>query len=108
MVLYYVSYVVLVVSIVACLMSYNLVHVYDVYLFGGLIGFSFFVFLLLLSLGGMPPLLGFFPKWVGLVIMIGGGYFILVFFMILITVIGLYYYLRVCYMSLVRGGRVLG
>jgi NADH-ubiquinone oxidoreductase chain 2 len=55
----------------------------------------------LLSLGGLPPFLGFFPKWMvisgGLVL---GNYFI-VLFLVLISLFTLFYYLRISYAGLI-------
>nr|YP_010146839.1 NADH dehydrogenase subunit 2 [Yininemertes pratensis]QQP01068.1 NADH dehydrogenase subunit 2 [Yininemertes pratensis] len=47
-----------------------------------------------LSLGGLPPLTGFVPKWLGLQgVIFGGGVFV-VGFLLLGSVLGLYYYLN--------------
>jgi NADH:ubiquinone oxidoreductase subunit 2 (subunit N) len=51
-------------------------------------------------LGGLPPLLGFFPKWVTIELLININYFILIFFLINFTLITLYFYIRISYSSL--------
>ena len=52
------------------------------------------VFILLFSLGGLPPFLGFMPKWVVLQSLIGSGGFILSLIFISISLFTLFYYLR--------------
>jgi NADH-ubiquinone oxidoreductase chain 2 len=55
----------------------------------------------LLSLGGLPPFLGFFPKWI---VISGGlslGNYFLVLFLVLISLFTLFYYLRISYAGLI-------
>nr|ACV92144.1 NADH dehydrogenase subunit 2 [Caenis pycnacantha] len=60
---------------------------------------SFLVSANMLSMGGLPPFLGFFPKWMVMEFMISQGLFILALFMIFMTLIVLYFYLRLTYPS---------
>lgn len=53
----------------------------------------------LLSLGGLPPFLGFFPKWISIEIIIFENFFLLVFLIINFTLITLYFYIRISYSS---------
>nr|QOV03266.1 NADH dehydrogenase subunit 2 [Hydrellia maura] len=58
---------------------------------------KFFMFLNLLSLGGLPPFLGFLPKWLVIqYITMNSQYFLLIVLMMM-TLITLYFYLRLCY-----------
>nr|YP_009890091.1 NADH dehydrogenase subunit 2 [Polyphaga plancyi]QKK69164.1 NADH dehydrogenase subunit 2 [Polyphaga plancyi]WGO57834.1 NADH dehydrogenase subunit 2 [Polyphaga plancyi] len=52
---------------------------------------------LLLSLGGLPPFLGFLPKWIMIQSMIENDMTTLSVIMILMSLITLHYYLRICY-----------
>lgn len=52
------------------------------------------MFMSLLSLGGLPPFTGFIPKWITIQEIINTSYIFLTFFLILGTLINLYYYLR--------------
>jgi len=57
--------------------------------------FTFFLFLgLFLSLGGVPPFTGFFPKWL---VLLGLGSPSLVVFLLFGSLINLYYYLNICF-----------
>nr|ARH53818.1 NADH dehydrogenase subunit 2 [Elaphrus cupreus] len=60
---------------------------------------KFSMLLNLLSLGGLPPFLGFLPKW--MIIQYLSNYMYLILFMILMTLITLFFYLRIAYSSLI-------
>lgn len=55
------------------------------------------IFLMMLSLGGIPPLLGFFPKWVGLLRMVYVGRLWVMIYVLIVGLIRLFYYVRVGY-----------
>ena len=55
--------------------------------------------LLLLNLGGMPPLLGFFPKLLAVYRLIASDIFIISLFIVIGSVIGLFYYLSILFNS---------
>nr|WEG23098.1 NADH dehydrogenase subunit 2 [Compsilura concinnata] len=58
---------------------------------------KFFLFFNLLSLGGLPPFLGFFPKWMVMQLLVVNNQLFLLIFMTMMTLITLYFYLRLCY-----------
>nr|QNE85570.1 NADH dehydrogenase subunit 2 [Botanophila fugax] len=58
---------------------------------------KFFLFFNLLSLGGLPPFLGFFPKWIVIQSLTINNQLFLLTFMVLMTLIVLYFYMRLCY-----------
>ncbi|MGK0173464.1 MAG: NADH-quinone oxidoreductase subunit N, partial [Gammaproteobacteria bacterium] len=53
------------------------------------------VLILMLSMAGVPPLLGFWAKWAVLQEVINAGYVWLAVVAMLLSVIGLFYYLRI-------------
>lgn len=55
------------------------------------------IFLPLLSLGGLPPFLGFFPKWLIIDLLIKINLIFLLIVIINFTLITLYFYLRISY-----------
>lgn len=59
-----------------------------------------FFILNIFSLGGLPPFLGFFPKWLVINSLINENFNLLAFFIILLTLITLFYYIRLSYHSL--------
>nr|QRV62376.1 NADH dehydrogenase subunit 2 [Deronectes bicostatus] len=60
---------------------------------------KFFMNLNLLSLGGLPPFLGFLPKWL-IIQNLSTNYFLLTLFMIMMTLMTLFFYLRISYSSM--------
>nr|YP_009050453.1 NADH dehydrogenase subunit 2 [Monochamus alternatus]AIG22807.1 NADH dehydrogenase subunit 2 [Monochamus alternatus] len=60
-----------------------------------------FSFLLnFLSLGGLPPFLGFFPKWLVINNLILNKFYFLSLLLILFTLITLFFYLRICFSTI--------
>nr|WGO57470.1 NADH dehydrogenase subunit 2 [Perisphaerus sp. 3 ZQW-2023b] len=55
----------------------------------------------LLSLGGLPPFLGFLPKWIIIQIMMINEISILPSIMVVMSLMTLYYYLRIAYSSFI-------
>jgi len=51
----------------------------------------------LLSLGGLPPLVGFFYKWLMFLGLVDNGLFLVAGLLVLLRLVSLYYYLRVTY-----------
>nr|YP_010946388.1 NADH dehydrogenase subunit 2 [Balta valida]WGO57106.1 NADH dehydrogenase subunit 2 [Balta valida] len=59
--------------------------------------FKFLLFTTLLSLGGLPPFTGFFPKWIVIQYMISNNYITITAMMVVFSLITLFYYLRITY-----------
>nr|UJT63714.1 NADH dehydrogenase subunit 2 [Eulithoxenus emeljanovi]UJT63716.1 NADH dehydrogenase subunit 2 [Eulithoxenus emeljanovi] len=57
------------------------------------------LFLLLLSLGGLPPFLGFFPKWLIIQTLTEMNYQFIVTIMVIMTLVTLFYYLRLTFLA---------
>nr|YP_010716097.1 NADH dehydrogenase subunit 2 [Parnassius schultei]WDE75820.1 NADH dehydrogenase subunit 2 [Parnassius schultei] len=53
-----------------------------------------------LSLGGLPPFLGFFPKWIIINFLIMNKLFIISFIFIMMSLIMLFFYIRIMYSSI--------
>lgn len=102
--LYYLCYVILTFSAYFYFFGgrwYRLIQLY--FGFGGLlILFGFFV--RIFSLGGIPPFFGFFPKMVAVQSILGlvGGFILLL--IVLLGLLRLFYYLRLCYSIFVGWG----
>jgi len=58
-------------------------------------GLAFMLMIALLSLAGIPPLAGFYVKFFIIQALIEAGYLSIAVFAVLMTVIGLYYYLKI-------------
>nr|YP_010384338.1 NADH dehydrogenase subunit 2 [Squilla biformis]UGW52218.1 NADH dehydrogenase subunit 2 [Squilla biformis] len=68
---------------------------------------SAIMFMSLLSLGGLPPFTGFIPKWITVQELVTSTYTFLAFFLILGTLINLYYYLRLTLSSFMMNSPML-
>nr|AVN67486.1 NADH dehydrogenase subunit 2 [Panchlora nivea] len=62
---------------------------------------KFLLFSSLLSLGGLPPFLGFLPKWMVIQSMIDNSSILIVSTMVVMSLITLYYYLRISYSAFI-------
>nr|QBF01183.1 NADH dehydrogenase subunit 2 [Stegana latigena] len=58
---------------------------------------KFILFMNFLSLGGLPPFLGFLPKWLVIQQLSLENQYFLLFTLIMTTLITLFFYLRICY-----------
>nr|YP_133758.1 NADH dehydrogenase subunit 2 [Dermatobia hominis]AAR16436.1 NADH dehydrogenase subunit 2 [Dermatobia hominis] len=58
---------------------------------------KFFLFFNLMSLGGLPPFLGFFPKWIVIQSLTINNQLFILTFMVMMTLITLYFYMRLSY-----------
>nr|AOY36203.1 NADH dehydrogenase subunit 2 [Palpita nigropunctalis] len=52
-----------------------------------------------LSLGGLPPFIGFFPKWIIINFLLMNNFFFLTFILIMMSLIMLFFYIRILYSS---------
>uniref|UniRef100_Q4FCU8 NADH-ubiquinone oxidoreductase chain 2 n=1 Tax=Sinopodisma tsinlingensis TaxID=334769 RepID=Q4FCU8_9ORTH len=62
---------------------------------------KFMMFLSLLSLGGLPPFLGFLPKWIVMQSLVENNLTIMMTIMVMLTMITLYYYMRISFSALI-------
>lgn len=62
---------------------------------------KFSLFLNLLSLGGLPPFLGFIPKWLTIQYLTLNNQLFILTVIIVITLITLFFYLRLCYTAFI-------
>nr|UEX92141.1 NADH dehydrogenase subunit 2 [Acidiella didymera] len=74
---------------------YHINQLFNSFFNSKLIKFS--LFLTLLSLGGLPPFIGFLPKWLIIQMLILNNQYILMTFMTVMTLITLFFYLRLCF-----------
>nr|ALO76080.1 NADH deshydrogenase subunit 2 [Elminae sp. GENSP01] len=59
-----------------------------------------FFILNFLSLGGLPPFLGFFPKWMTIQTMVENKMTFLPFMMVMMTLVTLYFYMRITFSTM--------
>nr|ARH54078.1 NADH dehydrogenase subunit 2 [Aphodius foetens]QNV12162.1 NADH dehydrogenase subunit 2 [Aphodius foetens] len=54
-----------------------------------------------LSLGGLPPFIGFLPKWLTIQMLINNEYYLLALLMMMLTLMTLYFYMRVTFSTVI-------
>nr|YP_010626116.1 NADH dehydrogenase subunit 2 [Inocellia tibetana]WBK02940.1 NADH dehydrogenase subunit 2 [Inocellia tibetana] len=93
--IYFLIYSLLTILMILIFMNFNLFFINQIYL---MMNFNlmnkFLLFMNFLSLGGLPPFLGFFPKWMIINNLILNNYFFLMTIMSLLTLINLFFYTR--------------
>lgn len=62
---------------------------------------KFLLILNFISLGGLPPFIGFFPKWITIQAIIINNYIIVSVIIIVITLITLFFYIRITFSTIV-------
>nr|YP_010046738.1 NADH dehydrogenase subunit 2 [Culiseta inconspicua]QPJ78682.1 NADH dehydrogenase subunit 2 [Culiseta inconspicua] len=95
---YFLMYTFLSMSIVLMFNNFKLFHFNQIFNFS-LINpiIKFFMFLNLLSLGGLPPFLGFLPKLLVIQNLVEMNQIFILFISVCLTLITLFYYLRMSY-----------
>nr|QDA21654.1 NADH dehydrogenase subunit 2 [Trigomphus carus] len=95
--LYFLIYVILNMSVLHIFNSQSLFQLSQSYFNNSNVMIKFTLFISMLSLGGLPPFLGFLPKWIIIQNLMQSQYIMLVLIMVLTTLITLYFYLRVMF-----------
>nr|YP_010836002.1 NADH dehydrogenase subunit 2 [Taeniopteryx auberti]WGC89521.1 NADH dehydrogenase subunit 2 [Taeniopteryx auberti] len=93
--LYFSVYSFLSMAIIYMMNTFKLFHMKQIFTLNYISPVTkFALFITLLSLGGLPPFLGFLPKWIIIQSMTQAGMIFLVSIMVIMTLITLFYYLR--------------
>nr|YP_009107082.1 NADH dehydrogenase subunit 2 [Angaracris barabensis]YP_009112330.1 NADH dehydrogenase subunit 2 [Angaracris rhodopa]ABQ66255.1 NADH dehydrogenase subunit 2 [Bryodema miramae miramae]ABQ66256.1 NADH dehydrogenase subunit 2 [Bryodema luctuosum luctuosum]AIT96930.1 NADH dehydrogenase subunit 2 [Angaracris barabensis]AIY61452.1 NADH dehydrogenase subunit 2 [Angaracris rhodopa]AKQ49212.1 NADH dehydrogenase subunit 2 [Bryodema miramae miramae] len=100
--LYLYIYFLLNIAVIMMFSSMKLFFLNQAYLSGNLsMEIKFLVMLSLLSLGGLPPMLGFLPKWIVIQSLIDNNMTTIMFLMVTFTTITLYYYMRISFSAII-------
>nr|ASM82787.1 NADH dehydrogenase subunit 2 [Neoperla ignacsiveci] len=95
---YFILYTLLTATAIFMFDSFKISHLNQAFSFHSIHPISkFFLFCSLLSLGGLPPFLGFLPKWIVIQNMVELGLIPLISVMVVLTLMTLFYYLRVTF-----------
>nr|YP_054483.1 NADH dehydrogenase subunit 2 [Periplaneta fuliginosa]BAD32629.1 NADH dehydrogenase subunit 2 [Periplaneta fuliginosa] len=99
-IIYFLIYSMLTLTIVLIVSSYQISFINQTFLMGNNMStVKFLMFTTLLSLGGLPPFMGFLPKWIIIQHMIINNMNFIISLMVIMSLMTLYYYLRICYAS---------
>uniref|UniRef100_UPI0030FF23C5 NADH dehydrogenase subunit 2 n=1 Tax=Carterocephalus argyrostigma TaxID=1663110 RepID=UPI0030FF23C5 len=84
---------------IMCFMFYilNVYFINQLFMFNINFLIKFLVLINFLSLGGLPPFLGFFPKWMIINFLISQYMYITTFIFIMMSLITLFFYIRITY-----------
>nr|YP_010835950.1 NADH dehydrogenase subunit 2 [Rhopalopsole subnigra]WGC89469.1 NADH dehydrogenase subunit 2 [Rhopalopsole subnigra] len=96
--MYFLVYMFLSTTIVFSLNLFKVFHVNQIFALKSIQPtFKFFIFINFLSLGGLPPFLGFLPKWMVIQSLTQMNLIFLITLMVCLTLITLFYYLRLTF-----------
>nr|UFK62207.1 NADH dehydrogenase subunit 2 [Habroscelimorpha dorsalis venusta]UFK62220.1 NADH dehydrogenase subunit 2 [Habroscelimorpha dorsalis saulcyi] len=99
--IYFTIYSTISAAIILMLNSFNIFYLSQMFtLMSKNILIKFSMLMNLLSLGGLPPFLGFFPKWM-IIQQLSNKYSLIVLVMIMATLITLFFYMRIAYTSVI-------
>nr|URX54058.1 NADH dehydrogenase subunit 2 [Paraneotermes simplicicornis] len=97
--MYFLVYSMLTSTVVLVVKAYNISFVNQVMMVNNKTAMKLMLFSTLLSLGGLPPFIGFLPKWMVIQGLVMSNMGLMVTAMVVMSLATLYYYLRVCYTS---------
>nr|WAX39350.1 NADH dehydrogenase subunit 2 [Neostylopyga rhombifolia] len=99
-IIYFLIYSMLILTIIMIIKSSQISFINQTFLMNSEMSMvKFLMFTTLLSLGGLPPFLGFLPKWIIIQHMIINDMITIISLMVIMSLMTLYYYLRICYAS---------
>nr|YP_010271079.1 NADH dehydrogenase subunit 2 [Athyma zeroca]UJY98850.1 NADH dehydrogenase subunit 2 [Athyma zeroca] len=89
-------------SFIMCFLFYiiNIFYINQLFFFNMNFLIKISIMINFLSLGGLPPFLGFFPKWLVINFLLNNNFFIISFMFIMTSLILLFVYIRIIYSSL--------
>lgn len=95
---YFLIYSLIRISIILIFKTYNLFFINQIFLFNNNnIILKFCLFTRIFSLGGLPPFLGFLPKWLIIENIIKSNFYFLTFIIVMANLITLFFYARLTY-----------
>nr|URX53228.1 NADH dehydrogenase subunit 2 [Neotermes nr. kartaboensis] len=96
--LYFMVYSLLTSAVTVITKSFNISFINQVMTANSKTTIKFMLFTSLLSLGGLPPFIGFLPKWIVIQTMVANNLMMFIMTtMVIMSLVTLYYYLRMCY-----------
>nr|QNP09974.1 NADH dehydrogenase subunit 2 [Ochthebius yoshitomii] len=99
--IYFIIYSLISINIIMILKKFNIFLLKQIFnVMNNNPMFKMFFIMNFLSLGGLPPFLGFFPKWITIQMMIENKLIILSIIMVIMTLMTLYFYIRITFSTL--------
>nr|YP_010321819.1 NADH dehydrogenase subunit 2 [Stenochironomus zhengi]UKO33046.1 NADH dehydrogenase subunit 2 [Stenochironomus zhengi] len=95
--LYFLIYILLSFTVIFMFLLMKSFFMKQLYTKNLLISIKFFLNFPILSLAGLPPLMGFFPKWMSLELLINSNLLFLSFFITYFSLFSIFFYMRISY-----------
>lgn len=96
--IYIIIYSIININIILIFKKFNTLYLNQLrHIFNSRKKIKFLFILNFLSLGGLPPFLGFFPKWIAINSIISNTHYLIAFILIIFRLISLYFYLRISF-----------
>nr|UTE83803.1 NADH dehydrogenase subunit 2 [Tetraserica leishanica] len=100
--MYFIIYSIITLNITLIFHKFNIFYIKQLFLFlNENFMMKLFFILNFLSLSGLPPFLGFLPKWITIQVMINNNMYITTFIMIIMTLMTIFFYLQITYSTLI-------
>lgn len=97
-IIYFFIYSIITINLILIFNYFNIFFIKQIIIqFSNNLVLKLFFYLNFFSLGGLPPFLGFFPKWLVINQLIENNFIILTLLIIILTLFTLYYYIRLIY-----------
>lgn len=107
-IIYFIIYSIITINLILIFNYLNLFFIKQIIIqFSNNLILKLFFYLNFFSLGGLPPFLGFFPKWLIINQLVENNYIILSFLIIIFTLFTLYYYIRLIYRRITLSNEII-
>nr|YP_009573120.1 NADH dehydrogenase subunit 2 [Macromia daimoji]QBF44100.1 NADH dehydrogenase subunit 2 [Macromia daimoji] len=96
--MYFITYALMNITLIYSFKNLSLFHLSQMYFINNITpNMKFIMMVNLMSLGGLPPLTGFLPKWFIIQNMVNQGNLLTITFMVMTTLLTLFFYLRLMF-----------
>lgn len=100
-ILYFTIYTLINVAVIYIFNNYSVFYLSQIYFIKNKPTIKFSIIIRILSLAGLPPFLGFLPKWLVIQNLIFNNIFIITLVIIITTLLTLYFYIRIIFRSFI-------
>nr|YP_009995233.1 NADH dehydrogenase subunit 2 [Ochthebius plesiotypus]QNP09610.1 NADH dehydrogenase subunit 2 [Ochthebius plesiotypus] len=100
-IMYFMIYTIITINLIMIFKIYNIFYLKQLFIsLNKNILLKLFFIMNFLSLGGLPPFLGFLPKWLTIQTLLMNKMIVLTFLMVIMTLLTLYFYMRITFSTL--------
>nr|QNP09844.1 NADH dehydrogenase subunit 2 [Ochthebius sp. IBE<ESP> AN164] len=100
-IIYFIVYSIISINIILIFKKFNIFFLKQMFIIlNNNYSVKLFFIMNFLSLGGLPPFLGFLPKWLTIQLLIENNLIMITIFMVIMTLMTLYFYMRMTFSTL--------